>query len=137
MTLEHAKQLRALIVKASASLPDADAVKAGELFPAWSASGKAYAAAVRVQYQGQLWRCLAAHVSQPGWNPTDAPSLWAKVLIPEPELIPDWEQPDSTNAYQQGDRVRHNGKLWVSEIDGNVWEPGVYGWTELSDPELR
>ena len=24
-------------------------------------------------------------------------------------------------------KTSHNGKKWVSEIDGNVWEPGVYG----------
>lgn len=23
-----------------------------------------------------------------------------------------------------------NGKHWISTTDGNVWEPGVYGWTE-------
>ena len=27
--------------------------------------------------------------------------------------------------------IRHvAGKTWVSDIDNNVWEPGVYGWTE-------
>jgi len=24
--------------------------------------------------------------------------------------------------------VRHNGSIWVSLTDYNVWEPGVYGW---------
>lgn len=28
-------------------------------------------------------------------------------------------------------KTSHNGKKWVSEIDGNVWEPGVYGWVEV------
>ena len=44
-----------------------------------------------------------------------------------------WEQPDSTNPYMAGDKVTHNGKTWVSDIDNNVWEPGVYGWTEASN----
>ena len=22
-------------------------------------------------------------------------------------------------------------KTWVSDIDNNVWEPGLHGWTEL------
>ena len=52
------------------------------------------------------------------------------MLIPDPTVIPDWVQPDSTNAYAKGDKVRHNGKIWVSDLDGNVWEPGVYGWSE-------
>ncbi len=21
-------------------------------------------------------------------------------------------------------------RVWVSDLDNNVWEPGVYGWTE-------
>ena len=50
------------------------------------------------------------------------------MLIPDPEVIPEWEQPGSTNPYMIGDKVRHNGKTWVSTIDNNVWEPGVYGW---------
>ena len=28
--------------------------------------------------------------------------------------------------------VTHGGKTWVSDVDGNIWEPGVYGWTEVS-----
>ena len=63
--------------------------------------------------------------------PDTTPSLFAKVLIPDPETIPEWEQPDSTNPYNAGDKVSHNGKTWVSDIDNNVWEPGVYGWTKI------
>lgn len=77
------------------------------------------------------YRCLQTHKSQETWNPADAPSLWAKVLIPDPSVIPEWEQPSSTNPYMKGDKVKHNGKTWVSDIDNNVWEPGVYGWTEV------
>lgn len=42
------------------------------------------------------------------------------VLIPDPEVIQEWEQPDSTNSYNKGDKVQHNGKTWVCDIDGNV-----------------
>jgi hypothetical protein len=52
------------------------------------------------------------------------------VLVEEGEILP-WEQPESTNPYNKGDKVTHDGKVWVSEIDGNIWEPGVYGWTEV------
>ena len=45
--------------------------------------------------------------------------------------IGEWKQPDSTNPYQKGDKVTHNGKTWESTADNNVWEPGVYGWTEV------
>ena len=131
MTRAQAYALRAMIEKAAVSLPDEDAVSAVELFPEWSATAH-YDAGDRVRYGGVLYRCLQAHDAQDGWTPDAAPSLWAKVLIPDPEVIPEWEQPDSTNPYMKGDKVTHNGKTWISDIDGNVWEPGVYGWTEVT-----
>ena len=136
MTLiEKARELRALIEKAmteTASLTEAEAVAATCLYPKWSGNGVAYVNGQRVQDDGILYTVLQAHTSQPDWKPADAPSLFAKVLIPDPTVISEWEQPESTNPYAKGDKVAHNGKTWVSDIDGNVWEPGVYGWTEVA-----
>ncbi len=132
MTREKAYALRAMIEKASASLDDEDALEAIELFPNWT-SDKHYTVGVRVRFEGTLYSCLQEHDSQESWTPAAAPSLWAKVLIPEPEVIPEWEQPDSTNPYKIGDKVRHNGLIWVSTVDGNVWEPGAYGWEVVSE----
>ena len=39
----------------------------------------------------------------------------------------------STDAYPKGAKVSHNGKHWISDLDANVWEPGVYGWTEHTE----
>lgn len=114
------------------SVDDNTALRMVEFYPEW-ATDTTYPAGYKVQHGGKLWRCLQAHTSQTGWEPNNAPSLWAKVLIPDTDVIPEWEQPDSTNPYSAGDKVTHNGKTWVSDIDGNVWEPGVYGWTEQSD----
>lgn len=131
MTLvELARKLRPLIEKASASLDDADALAGVQLFPVWSPAGM-YAVGDRVSHTGILYRCLQAHTAQETWNPVEASSLWAKVLIPDPDVIPAWEQPDSTNPYMKGDKVTHSGKTWMSDVDNNVWEPGVYGWTEV------
>lgn len=131
MTLiEKARQLRAYIEKASASLDDTDALNAIELYPVW-ADDVSYVAGDRVRYDGVLYKCLQAHTSQPDWTPDAAPSLWAKVLIPDPDVIPEWEQPDSTNPYSKGDTVTHNGKIWTSTVDNNVWEPGVVGTENL------
>lgn len=132
MTLiELARKLRPYIEKAAVSLSDEDALEAVQLFPAWN-SAATYAVGDRVRYKDMLYSCLTAHTAQADWAPAAAPSLWAKVLIPDPDVIPEWEQPDSTNPYSAGDKVTHNGKTWVSNIDGNVWEPGAYGWTEVT-----
>lgn len=132
ITRERAYQLRALIEQAAASLSDEVALTGVELFPRWNGDGVEYKVDERVSFNGVLYKCLQANTSQTTWTPTDASSLWAKVLIPDPQVIPEWEQPDSTNPYMTGDKVTHNGKTWQSDIDNNVWEPGVYGWSEVA-----
>lgn len=129
-----AYQLRKLIEIASKSLNDEDALGGVELFPRWN-EDKSYEVDDRVSYNGVLYKCLQAHTSQSTWIPTDSPSLWAKVLIPDPEVIPDWEQPDSTNPYMKGDKVRYNGKVYESLIDNNIWSPEAYpaGWSEVTE----
>lgn len=132
MKREKAFALRKMIEKASMSLSDEDALEAVEFFPAWNVPAD-YVVGDRVRYNGLLYKCLQSHTSQTAWTPTDAPSLWAQVLIPDPEVIPEWVQPESTNPYMKGDKVKHNGKTWICDIDNNVWEPGVYGWTEITE----
>ena len=121
------RKLREAIETASVSLEDEIAVEVPELFPSWKPEHH-YEVGDRVQYGGLLYKVLQAHDSQEGWTPSDAPSLFARVLIIDDE-IPEWEQPDSTNPYMKGDKVTHNGQTWISDVDNNVWEPGVYGWT--------
>lgn len=127
--LENAKALRTAMDGVGALLTDEQAASYKLLYPKWNGNGVAYATGDRRQYDGALYKCLQSHTSQPDWTPTAAPSLWANVLIPDPGTIPEWEQPGSTNPYMAGDKVTHNGKTWMSDIDNNVWEPGVYGWS--------
>lgn len=127
----QAKALRAAMVKSSPSLSDEDALSAPMMFDYWKTDHD-YEEGDRRRYDGVLYKCLQAHTSQDTWTPADAPSLWAVVLIPDPEVIPEWVQPDSTNPYMKGDKVTHNGKTWESAVDNNVWEPGVYGWNEIT-----
>ena len=127
--LEAAKVVRAAMDAAAAALTDEQALKAAALYPAWSAQDT-YDAGERVRFGGALYKCLQGHTAQPDWTPPAAPSLWAKVLTSDTgEPLP-WEQPGSTNPYMKGDKVTHGGKTWVSTMDNNVWEPGVYGWEE-------
>lgn len=123
--------LRKMIEKASISLDDSDALTAVELFQNWTGESHDYAVGDRVRYSDTLYKCLQAHQSQSTWNPADAPSLWARVDDPTIEW-PEWVQPvGSTDAYMAGDKVSHNNKHWISDVDNNVWEPGVYGWKEV------
>lgn len=130
--ITRAYQLRETIESLAATLDDTAALDNVELFPTWEAD-YSYKAGDRVRFAGVLYACLQDHNAQPSWNPADAASLWARVLIPDPDVIPEWVQPESTNPYKTGDKVRHNGKVWVSNCDNNVWEPGVYGWDVASE----
>lgn len=133
MTLvELAQKLRPLIEKAAISLSDEDAIEAVNLFPNW-ANNKAYTKDERVKYNDILYKCLISHTAQVNWTPDNSPSLWAKVLIPDENVISEWEQPDSTNAYSVGDHVMFEGEEYESLIDGNVWSPSAYpsGWRKV------
>ena len=125
--IERAKQLRKIIERLSGYLDDTDALDNTELFSVWEPDVE-YETGTRVRYNETLYKCLQKHTSQESWDPESAPSLWAKVLIPDPDIVPEWVQPDSTNPYMKGDKVMHNGSTWICTIDNNVWEPGVYGW---------
>lgn len=124
------------------SLPDEYAYELRALADEWVA-GATYDVGARVRRSGSLYRCLQAHVSQAGWAPEAAPSLWARILPGQEGSgteVGEWEQPDSTNGYQLGDRVTHDGHLWESTFDGaNVWEPGATGteslWKDLGPVE--
>jgi len=125
-----------------ADIPAEHACRMVSKFPAWAA-GESYAPGWRVRWGDELFTCLQAHVSQEGWEPPAAPSLFARVLPGQAGSAEadagepgEWEQPDSTNPYARGDRVAHGGKVWESLVDGNVWEPGAVGteslWAEVS-----
>lgn len=96
----------------------------------WTGDAHEYKAGDYATYDEKVWRCLMDHTSQVSWAPDLAPSLWAKVLTDAETVLP-WEQPSSTNPYMKGDRVLWDGKVWESEVDNNVWMPGVYGWAEV------
>lgn len=116
---------------ASLLLTDEQAVAAPFLFNDWDPNNVSYKAEVsKVSYNGLLYKCLQDHVSQQSWNPKDAVSLWVRIDDPAEEW-PEWRQPTgATDAYKMGDKVSHNEKHWVSNLDNNTWEPGVYGWDE-------
>lgn len=130
MNRQTAIKYRQKIEQAATSLPDEDAVKAPEMFQHWRVGVEMTAGQRICGDDGRLYTVLQTHVSQEDWLPSTTNSLFALVLIPDPEVIPEWVQPSSTNPYMKDDKVRHNGSVWVSEVDNNVWEPGVYGWAQ-------
>lgn len=111
---------------------DARALEVQCLYKSWDKQlGKELQTGEYVQYNGELYKVLQTHTVQENWTPVDAPSLFAKVLVdPTGETVLDWVQPDSTNPYMTGDKVKYEGVVYESLIDNNVWCPKDYpaGW---------
>ena len=118
------------------TLSDAQALQVPMLFDEFDGNGVAYEVGKRILYNGVLYKVIQAHTSQAEWTPVAAPSLFAKVINETiTGEIPDWVQPDSTNAYMKGNKVKFNGKIYESVIDNNVWSPTAYpaGWKEVTN----
>jgi hypothetical protein len=82
-------------------------------------------------FEGKLYEVNQSHTSQADWYPPTTPALY-KIKTP-PGVIAEWIQPTGAqDAYNIGDKVLHNGYTWESTINANVWEPGVYGWNQIS-----
>ena len=129
------KEARAFInslIKLRISATDTQASNAPAVYPTWKEEVD-YKVDERIVYNNILYKVLIEHTSQATWTPDVSPSLFSEVLIPDEEVIYDWKQPDSTNTYSKGDKVKHNGKIWISDYDNNSWEPGVYGWSEITE----
>lgn len=113
----------------SGQIDEVTATEHTDVFSPW-AEGVAYTVGNLRAYDGKLYKCVQAHTSQSDWTPDKTPALWAVAGDPAEEW-PEWSQPvGAHDAYNKGDKVSHNGKHWVSDVDANVWEPGVYGWSE-------
>ena len=108
-----------------------------DLFPDWDINWTGNKGAI--MWDGdELYRSL--HDIGIGQNakPSATPSLWKRIGNPNDEY-PEWSQPIGIeDAYKMGDKVTYNGKKWVvTQVGGdgiyNIWQPGVYGWAEVTD----
>lgn len=112
------------------TIDDVTVSEHAELFASWAYPIAYKKDQIRLYTDGKLYRCLSDHTSQADWTPDTAVSLWVAISDPAIEF-PDWSQPvGAHDAYSLGEKVTHNKQKWVSDVANNVWEPGVYGWSE-------
>lgn len=113
----------------SGTIDEVTATEHAEIFAPW-AEGIDYVVGNLRVYDGNLYKCVQAHHSQADWTPDVTPALWILAGNPAEEW-PEWSQPiGAHDAYAKGDKVSYDSKHWISDIDANVYAPGVYGWTE-------
>ena len=131
-----ARQIRRFfdIMGNQVELDDSTAMEIADLYEPWG-PGKSYPVGKILKYgvneddETQLYKVQQGHVSQADWLPDETPALYKKIGFDNG--IPIWTQPlGQHDAWMKDDRVSHNEKIWISEINYNIWEPGVYGWKE-------
>lgn len=124
MKREEAKDVIAAIVALREKVADELALEVPALYPKWR-EGVRYEAGKRVLHDGVLYKVNEGmgHTSQVGWEPGNAPSLFATVLTSDDGTPLPWVQPDSTNPYMKGDKVLYEGEVYESCIDYNTHEP--------------
>ena len=136
------KQNKILARILASELTDDELLSIMDAYPKWQAGkeiteddagnllyeGKPYKA-LYLRHEGKLYKVNSAHTTQADWIPGEAHSLYTEVH--PPGTVPVWYQPESTNPFMEGDLVQwpEGGDIWVSDVDDNVWEPGVYGWS--------
>lgn len=116
------------------NLSETEAMEIADLYEPWMPEKK-YPPDKILKYgvnqdgETQLYRTISEHTSQANWQPNTTPALYKPIGFTD-EGVSIWTQPlGAHDAYHKGDIVSHNDKLWVSDIDSNTYEPGVYGWT--------
>lgn len=100
----------------------------------------AYNTGDKVTYNGKTYESL---IDGNVWAPDAYPAGWSEITEseetdeteePSEDEYPEWVQPTGAHdAYAKDTVVMHNGKKWKSDIDANTYEPGVYGWTEVTE----
>lgn len=114
----------------SGTLDDVTISEHPSMFPSWTENWTGKAGTILMD-EGNLYRSI--HDVSVGQNtkPSTTPSMWTLISNPAQEF-PKWIQPiGAHDAYSIGDKVMHSNKHWISTVNGNVWEPGVYGWEEV------
>ena len=130
--MEEARAIRASISGLAEGADDEKLIDNMAAFPHWNPNGVDYAAGDILQDDGKLYRVVQPHRSQAGWKPSAVPALFKEISL---DVYPEWHQPTGAHdAYMKGDKCSHNEKHWISDVDSNVWEPGVFGWTEEATP---
>lgn len=87
---------------------------------AW-ASQTNYVVGSQVTYQGNSFECLQAHVSQVGWEPTNAPALWESGSAPPSGLPSPWSTQDIGNPGVVGSAAHSSGTFTVNGSGSDIW----------------
>jgi hypothetical protein len=126
--LEEAKAIRASIDGLADGQSDEKLADNKAAFPWWNGDGVYYLTGMLLRHGDNLYRVKQPHRSQNDWSPDKVSALFD--IVQSGDGYPQWEP----GTYAKGTKRSNLGKRWISNIDGNIWEPGatgVYTWDEV------
>ena len=133
ITLERARQLRAMIEAAAGNLTDADASTAAELFPRLKQDGSLVSAGTRINWGGKVKRAAVDLWDRTENNPDNASTLWEDLAYRDGiRIIP--ETITAGLAFAKDELGWWGDTLYKSLLDANVWTPEQHasGWEKVT-----
>ena len=130
--LKEAEEIRNAITVFSKNQTDETLVDNKSAFPLWNGNGVAVKIDEIYRYSDNIYKVIQSHTTQADWTPDKVPALYQ--IITPCSGYPEWSA--EHGAYAKGAKCSHNGKHWISNVDGNIWEPGatgVYTWDEWTE----
>ncbi len=133
--IQSLEQLKRAIQMFAENVTEEQALEIATIYPKYEV-GKSYKAGEYFTYgenevgDPQLYKVVQNHTSQVDWKPNETPTLYKPIGLND-NGYPVWSKPSGAHdAYNKGDIVDYNGKLYKSLIDGNVYSPDEYpaGW---------
>lgn len=105
-------------------LTDEQAITVKAIYPEYDPNGVLYPSYYKVQHNGDLYKCLQEHTSQPGWEPGVAPSLWVLVetgeqdgTLEDPIPVPDTVT-TAGMEYEKGKYYSEAGTVYLMDRQG-------------------
>lgn len=130
--INKARKLRPYIVQASASLDDASASNAAELFPTLKQDGSLVRAGTRINWHGTIKRAAVDLWDTEANDPEEAPHLWEDIAYKQGyRIIP--ETITAGTAFAKDECGWWGDVLYKSLLDANVYTPAQYpaGWETI------
>lgn len=114
------EEVTAMLIRQQINTLDVDdhtALRMTEFYPEWT-NGQAYTAAYKVQYGGNLWRCMQAHTAQSGWEPsTETASLWEQICESHDGTLADPIPYSGNMALENGKYYTQDGATYLCTRD--------------------
>lgn len=135
--VEQARQLRKQWQQLLPANDDTKIIDCEDLVDNWDI-GIDYAVNDIRKFDGQVYKCVQAHTSQDGWEPSQTPALWAVKHTKNKDNPKPFVQPTGAHdTYMMDEVVLFDGAVYISKVDNNAYSPVDYpaNWQKENENE--